>query len=164
MEEKLPQQNGNQNLFEGGVLGKKSAIWNVKWNAVWLEVYCEIPSTLSFNLRYESQSLHLWMNRLRHPLICFFFKKPLWNLNVCKDERHPPGGRGGAISRNPGTVHAAEPGNQLRHSLHPPRTVYKPPPGGRRAQESFPTPPPPLAPSLIRPPRFIHVFMQRTGD
>lgn len=26
VDEKLPQQNGNQNLFEGGVLGKKSAI------------------------------------------------------------------------------------------------------------------------------------------
>lgn len=34
---------------------------------------------------------------------------PLWNLNVCKDQSHPSGGRGGAISRNPQTLHTAVP-------------------------------------------------------
>lgn len=54
-----------------------------------------------------SRCIYEWMSFATR--WCVFFFLPLWNLNACKDQSQPSGGRGGAISRNPQTIHTAVP-------------------------------------------------------
>lgn len=60
-----------------------------------LEEYYEMMSALSV-IPDPSSCIYEWMSSI---MPRYFL--PLWNLNVCKDQSHPSGGRGGAISRNP---------------------------------------------------------------
>lgn len=70
-----------------------------------LQEYYEMMSALSVIQHLNpSCRVYEWMS-VTTPW--YFF--PFWNLNVCEDQSHAAGGRGGAIRRKPQTIQAAVP-------------------------------------------------------
>lgn len=110
---------------------------HLAWRVLWNDVYS------LHNSRSKSQSLHLWMNELCHPLVffaslefkCMQRSKPPFRRKRWCNKQKPPDY---AHSSPSATV------TQLQCSSHTQRCFCKLPPGGRSAQECCFFPPPSL--------------------
>lgn len=114
---------------------------HLAWRVLWNDVYS------LHNLRSKSQSLHLWMNELYHPLVffaslefkCMQRSKPPFRRKRWCNKQKPPDY---AHSSPSATV------TQLQRSSRTQRCFCKLPPGGRSAQECFLSLPLSLMPSF----------------
>lgn len=103
---KLKKKKKRKVPAKGSAHSLTSDIWNIEASETQLEEYYEMMSALSViqDLKIPAAA---FMNEWALPapwyyfILFFYFFGPLWNLNVCRDQSHPAGGRGGAISRNP---------------------------------------------------------------